>query len=59
VRLDESLFLGGRPKGPFLNAFGADIFFDDQQVHCDSARAHVTAGHVPHGIANEPNPTPE
>ena len=59
VRLDESLFLGGRPKGPFLNAFGADIFFDDQQVHCDSARAHVTAGHVPHGIANEPNPAPE
>jgi 5'-nucleotidase len=52
VRLDESLFLGGRPKGPFLKAFGADIFFDDQQVHCDSAREHVTAGHVPHGIAN-------
>lgn len=55
VRLDESLFLGGRPKGPFLKAFGADIFFDDQQVHCDSAREHVTAGHVPHGIANEPD----
>ena len=52
VRLDESLFLGGRPKGPFLKAFGADIFFDDQQVHCESAREHVTAGHVPHGIAN-------
>ena len=55
VRLDESLFLGGRAKGPFLKAFGADIFFDDQQVHCDSAREHVTAGHVPHGIANEPS----
>lgn len=56
VRLDESLFLGGRPKGPFLKAFGADIFFDDQEVHCESAREHVTAGHVPHGIANEPRP---
>ncbi len=29
VRLDEALFLGGRDKGPFLQAFGADIFFDD------------------------------
>ena len=37
VRIDEALFLGGKPKGPFLAAFGADIFFDDQQVHCDSA----------------------
>ena len=53
VRLDESLFLGGREKGPFLQAFGADIFFDDQEVHCASAREHVTAGHVPHGVANE------
>ncbi|MEE4299595.1 MAG: 5'-nucleotidase [Pseudomonadales bacterium] len=55
VRLDESLFLGGRAKGPFLKAFGADIFFDDQEGHCESAREHVTAGHVPHGIANEPS----
>jgi 5'-nucleotidase len=52
VRLDESLFLGGLPKGPFLKAFGADIFFDDQELHCSSASEHVAAGHVPHGIAN-------
>ncbi|HEY1141082.1 MAG TPA: 5'-nucleotidase, partial [Lysobacter sp.] len=26
IRLDEALFLGGRSKGPFLEAFGADIF---------------------------------
>lgn len=52
VRLDEALFLGGRNKGPFLAAFGADIFFDDQRKNCDSAAAHVTAAHVPHGIAN-------
>lgn len=52
VRLDEALFLGGRPKGPFLAAFGADIFFDDQRKNCDSAADHVTAAHVPHGIAN-------
>jgi 5'-nucleotidase len=52
VRLDEALFLGGRHKGPFLEAFGADIFFDDSQHNIDSARQHVTAGHVPHGVAN-------
>ena len=52
IRIDEALFLGGKPKGPFLAAFGADIFFDDQQVHCDSAREHVATGHVPHGVRN-------
>lgn len=52
VRIDEALFLGGMPKGEFLKVFGADIFFDDQQVHCETARAHVPTGHVPHGVAN-------
>jgi 5'-nucleotidase len=53
IRIDESLFLGGLSKGEFLKAYGADVFFDDQQQHCDSASLHVAAGHVPHGIANE------
>ena len=53
IRIDEALFLGGKPKGAFLAAFGADIFFDDQQVHCDSAREHVPTGHVPHGVRNQ------
>ena len=53
VRLDEALFLGGREKGPFLQAFGADIFFDDTLHNIDSARRHVAAGHVPHGVAND------
>ena len=52
IRVDEALFLGGKPKGPFLAAFGADIFFDDQQIHCDSAREHVATGHVPSGVRN-------
>jgi len=38
VRLDEALFLGGRDKGPFLEAFGADIFFDDSHANVESAR---------------------
>jgi 5'-nucleotidase len=53
IRIDEAMFLGGRAKGEFLRTFGADIFFDDQRDHCDSARAHVPTGHVPHGVANE------
>lgn len=53
IRIDESLFLGGRSKGEFLRAFGADIFFDDQDVHVESSREHVATGHVPHGIANQ------
>ncbi len=52
VRIDEAIFLGGMDKGLFLKSFGADIFFDDQQGHCDSAREHVATGHVPHGVAN-------
>lgn len=53
IRIDEAVFLGGLDKGAFLRTFGADIFFDDQQGHCESARRHVPTGHVPHGVANE------
>jgi len=52
IRIDEALFLGGRDKGEFLRAFGADIFFDDQTRHCESAANHVAAGHVPFGVKN-------
>ena len=52
VRLDEALFLGGRDKGPFLQAFGADIFFDDSRQNIENARLHVASGHVPHGVSN-------
>lgn len=53
IRIDESMFLGGRDKAAFLRAFGADIFFDDQQLHCERASESVATGHVPHGVANE------
>jgi len=53
IRIDEALFLGGLDKGPFLKAFGADIFFDDQRGHAESAAKHVATGHVPFGVANE------
>jgi len=53
IRIDEAFFLGGLDKGEVLRAFGADIFFDDQHTHIDSAVKHGAAGHVPHGVANE------
>jgi 5'-nucleotidase len=53
IRIDEALFLGGLPKGEFLKSLGADIFFDDQRKHCESASEHVATGHVLHGVSNE------
>lgn len=42
--LDESFFLGGLPKGPVLAAFNAQIFFDDQEIHLNSAEHHGILG---------------
>jgi 5'-nucleotidase len=53
IRIDEAVFLGGLDKGDFLQTFGADIYFDDQEGHCESTRKHVATGHVPHGVAND------
>ncbi|MDA1076176.1 MAG: 5'-nucleotidase [Proteobacteria bacterium] len=52
IRIDESLFLGGKNKTEFLRAFNADVFFDDQSVHVERASEAVTSGHVPSGIVN-------
>jgi len=52
IRIDEAVFLGGMDKGEFLKSFRADIYFDDQQGHCESTRQHVPTGHVPHGVSN-------
>ena len=49
---DAFLALFVKGKGEFLRTFGADIFFDDQRGHCESARQHVPTGHVPNGIKN-------
>ncbi|MCK4710853.1 MAG: 5'-nucleotidase, partial [Gammaproteobacteria bacterium] len=53
IRIDEALFLGGRPKGEFLAAYGADLFVDDQKGHCEVASEYVLTGHVPSGITND------
>lgn len=59
IRIDESIFLGGLNKTEFLRAYRADVFFDDQETHCDLAGEHITTGHVPHGVANPDDAFPE
>lgn len=49
VRVDEAFFLGGLEKKDFLKAFGAQIFFDDQLLHTQSAAESVPAARVPYG----------
>lgn len=52
IAVDEAMFLGGLPKGPFLREFEPDFFFDDQTGHIESAAEHVPAGHVAAGVSN-------
>lgn len=44
---DEAHFVGAHEKAPILNAFGAHIFFDDQEKHVLGAAGLVASGHVP------------
>lgn len=48
VYVDEAYFMGGLPKDKLLEAFGAHIFFDDQDAHLDSASKKVPSGKVPY-----------
>lgn len=48
VRIDEVFFLGGIQKSEILKAFDANIFFDDQASHTDSASRLVPAARVPY-----------
>lgn len=59
LQVDEYFFLGGLPKGPFLEAFGAHLFFDDGWHNIESASQYVPAGHVPNGVLGlKPRPVP-
>lgn len=49
--IDETFFLGGATKAPFVEAFRADIFFDDQAEHLRHV-PNISTAHVPYGIAN-------
>jgi len=46
VRLDEAFFLGGVDKYEVVKAFGADIFFDDQDVHLETTSKQTPSAKV-------------
>ena len=48
VYVDEVYFLGGLAKDNVLEAFGAHIFFDDQDTHLEKASLVVPSGKVPY-----------
>lgn len=50
VYVDEAYFLGGLSKDNVLKAFGANIFFDDQDVHLQEASRVVPSGRVPYSF---------
>ncbi len=47
VDVDDAFFLGGVSKDKVLQAFGAHIFFDDQDLHVKSASRLVPSARVP------------
>lgn len=48
VYVDEAHFLGGLSKDKVLKAFGAHIFFDDQEAHLNETSKVVPSGKVPY-----------
>ena len=50
VRIDEAFFLGGSEKYEILEAFGADIFFDDQDIHLNLSSSVVPSAKVIHSV---------
>ena len=53
VYVDEAYFLGGLPKDKVLKAFGAHIFFDDQDSHLQASSKLVPSGRVPYDSKSE------
>lgn len=47
IRIDEAFFMGGMDKSQILEAFGAHIFFDDNEENVESASAVVLSARVP------------
>jgi len=48
VRVDEAFFQGGVQKYEVIKAFGADIFFDDQDAHLEFASKETPSAKVPY-----------
>lgn len=50
INVDEAFFMSGNRKQAVVDAFGADIYFDDQIGHVEELSQ---GGHVPVGVTNE------
>ncbi len=48
VRVDEAFFQGGVQKYEVVKAFGADIFFDDQDTHLKDTSKETPSAKVPY-----------
>ena len=48
VRVDEAFFQGGVQKYEVIKAFGADIFFDDQDTHLEDTSKETPSAKVPY-----------
>lgn len=55
VYVDEAHFLGGLSKDKILKAFGAHIFFDDQETHLTATSKVVPSGKVPYSTDSKMN----
>ena len=53
VYVDEAYFLGGLRKDELLKAFGAHIFFDDQDTHLTTSSKYVPSGKVPYHSSSQ------
>lgn len=56
VKVDSAFFMSGAPKGPIVKAFGADIFFDNQENHCKAVSSVAPTAQVLEVHGNEAPP---
>ncbi|CAF1135213.1 unnamed protein product [Rotaria sordida] len=52
LEIDETHFLGGLDKTPFLQSINPAIFFDDSRENIDRAKTYVPSAQVIYGINN-------
>ena len=52
LEIDETHFLGGLDKTPFLQLINPEIFFDDSRENIDRAKTYIPSAQVVYGIKN-------
>jgi 5'-nucleotidase len=56
VKVDAAFFMSGAPKTAIVKAFGADIFFDNQENHCKAVSSVAPTAQVLETHGNEAPP---